>query len=282
MGASKLMYGGRVIELIVVPYDSGLRMERMGRGPQRLLEGGLAARLGADGHNVRVTTLETRCSFRVEAGVALDLSQQIADTVRAARAGGAAPIVVSGNCNTAVGTLAALGEDTGVVWFDAHGDFNTPDTSPSGFFDGMVLAMVTGRCWRGLATRVGGFVPVRDENVVLVGARDIDPDERELLAASRVTQVPAEALRADDFAPLEAALAALAGRVQKIYLHMDLDVHDPADAPANTYYAPGGPSRAQVREAVERIGARFAIAGAALAAYDPSVDPEGRTADAAI
>jgi arginase len=74
----------------------------------------------------------------------------------------------------------------------------------------------------------------------------------------------------------------LRSRVPRVYLHLDLDVHDPAEAPANTYGAADGLSRAQVLDATSRVGARFEIAAAAFAAYDPAVDPEGRTADAAI
>jgi arginase len=270
------------IEIIAVPYDSGLRMERMGCGPLRLLEGGLADRLAADGHRVGLSTLETRCRFRVEAAVAVDLQQQVAEAVRAARADGALPLVLSGNCNTAVGTVAALGAGTGVVWFDAHADFNTPETSPSGFFDGMALAITTGRCWRTLVRGVIGFQPVPDDHVVLVGARDFDPGERALLEASHVARVQTEALRPGETAALDAALDALARRVRRVYLHLDLDVHDAEETPANNYLAPDGPSRAQVLDAVERIGSRFEIAAAAFCSYDPSVDPHGRTIDAAI
>ena len=181
-----------------------------------------------------------------------------------------------------MGTLAGLGRETGAVWFDAHADLNTPETSPSGYFDGMALAMATGRCWRTLAATVPGFAPIADRDVVLVGARDIDPGERDLLAASPVTWVRAETFRRGDLATFEAALTTLHSRVRRVYLHLDLDVHDPVEAPANTYAAPDGLSRAHVLEATRRVGARFEIAAAALAAYDPGVDPDGRTADAAI
>jgi arginase len=273
---------GRDIDVIVVPYDTGLRMERMGRGPGRVLERGLLEKLTADGHRVNVTTVETRCRFRVEAQVAVDLAELVAAAVADSSRRGALPLVLSGNCNSALGTLAALGRDTGAVWFDAHGDFNTPDTSPSGYFDGMALAMATGRCWRTLAARVPGFTPTAERDVVLVGARDLDPGERDLLAGSQVAWVQADRLRAGDSAPFEAALTALSSRVRRVYLHLDLDVHDPAEAPANTYGAADGLSRSQVLDAVHRIAARFTIAAAAVAAYDPAVDPEGRTADAAV
>jgi arginase len=270
------------IEVLIVPYDTGFRLERMGRGPARLLERGLVAALSEPGHRVKVSTLETRYAFRVEAGVAVDLQRQLSDAVRAARGRGALPVVLSGNCNTAVGTLAALGRDTGAVWFDAHGDLNTPETTPSGYFDGMALAMATGRCWRTLAASVPGFAPLADRDVVLVGARDLDPGERDLLASSPLAWVRADALRAGDTAALEAALVTLRSRVSRVYLHLDLDVHDPAQTPANTYPAADGLLPAQVLDAVRRVGARFEIAAVTFAAYDPAVDPEGRTADAGV
>ena len=93
-----------------------------------------------------------------------------------------------------VGTLGGLGTGpTGVRWFDAHGDFNTPESTLGGFLDGMALAIATGRCWIGLAATVPGFTPVAEENVVLVGARDLDPAEGELLRASRVQHLPSDA-----------------------------------------------------------------------------------------
>jgi arginase len=271
-----------LVDLILVPYDTGLAGDRMGRGPSRLLEAGLVAALEQDGHRVTATALTTRSPFRVEAAVAVDLADQVAEAVRAARQRGALPLVLSGNCNAGVGTATALGTGQGIVWFDAHGDFNTPETSPSGYFDGMALAMATGRCWRTLVQRIGGFVPVPDDRVVLVGARDVDPGERELLAASAVTWVDAARLRQGDLLALDAALDALAARTSRVYLHLDLDVHDPQDAPANSYGAPGGPSRAQVLEAVAHVAARLQIAAAGLAAYDPAVDPDGRTAAAGV
>jgi arginase len=266
-----------LVDLILVPYDTGLAGERMGRGPARLLEAGLVAALEQDGHRVTTTTLTTRAPFRVEAAVAVDLADQVAQAVRAARQRQARPLVLSGNCNAGVGSAIAS-EPAGIVWFDAHGDFNTPETSPSGYFDGMALAMATGRCWRTLVQRIGGFAPIPDERVVLVGARDLDPGEHALLAASGVTWVQG----LSDLAPLDRALDALAARTPRVYLHLDLDIHDPREAPANTYAAPGGPSRAQVLEAVAHVAARLEIAAAGLAAYDPAVDPDGRTAAAGV
>src|SRR5215217_3258315 len=132
----------------------------------------------------------TEGSWVAEIGAAVDLDRQLANAVAAARARGAFPLTLAGNCISSVGTVAGLGAGpTGVLWFDAHGDFNTPETTIGGFLDGMALATVVGRCWTSLAAGVPGFVPVAEENVVLVGARDLDPAEAALLAASGVVHL---------------------------------------------------------------------------------------------
>ena len=84
--------------------------------------------------------------------------------------------MLSGNCNTAVGTIAGLdAADLSVVWFDAHADFNTPDTTNTGFTDGMGLAVTVGHCWKEMARCVPGFSAVAERDVVLAGVRAMEP-----------------------------------------------------------------------------------------------------------
>src|SRR6478735_11713834 len=106
--------------------------------------------------------------------------------VHAARTARRFPVVLSGNCLAAVGVIAGLGEGTGVIWIDAHGDFNTPQTTTRGFLDGMTLATATGKCWVELANGIEGFMPVPEDAVVLIGARDLDPGEKAALARSSI------------------------------------------------------------------------------------------------
>jgi arginase len=88
--------------------------------------------------------------------------------------------VLSGNCNSALGTLAGLNErNCGMIWFDAHGDFNTPKTTESTFLDGMGMAIAAGHCWKKLATTIPWFSPLLDSNIIHVGGRDFDRGERE-------------------------------------------------------------------------------------------------------
>src|SRR5262249_14904010 len=146
--------------LLTVPYDSARRGERMGRGPDALLAAGVAEHLRGQGRAVVVERVETADAFPLEVGTTFDLVRRLAAGVRAALAAGHFPLVLAGNCFSALGTLAGLGEEVGVAWFDCHGDFHTPETTPSGFLDGMALAGAVGLCWTKVAAAVPGFRPV--------------------------------------------------------------------------------------------------------------------------
>ncbi|HEV7589840.1 MAG TPA: arginase family protein [Longimicrobium sp.] len=263
------------VDLITVPYDSALRGVRMGAGPAHFVANGAVERRRAVAGSVRETGVEAAPGFHAEIATAFDLARATAFAVRAARGHGGLPLVLAGNCVTAVGVLASLpAETTGIVWLDAHGDLNTPETTRSGFLDGMALSIALGRCWRAMSAGVQGFAPVAEENVLLVGARDLDPAEREYLERSRVHLLtPGEARGGDALAD---ALDTLAGRVQRVYLHVDLDVHDPADGAANAFAAPGGLTAVEVQRVVREVAARVPIAAAALTAYDPEYDEDGR------
>jgi len=271
------------IDLIQVPYDSARRGERMGRGPLWLTENGAVERLRAVDGDVRETTVEARLDFRAEVGTAFELARSIALAVRSARGRGSFPLVLAGNCMASLGVLAALGTaDTGVIWFDAHGDLNTPETTESGFLDGMALATVVGRCWTRMSGSVADFVPVAEDRVALMGVRDLDDGEMRLLEHSRMLMVTGDEVRSRGEEGAMARLEALAGRVSRVYLHLDLDVHDPSEGRANQFAVDGGLTAEGVRRAVRTIAGRVPIAGASVTAYDPDHDADGRMLEIAL
>jgi arginase len=268
------------IQLLAVPYDSGNRSARMGAGPEALLNGGLREALRDDGHKVHVKIAELPTgSWHAEIQTGFELMRMLSRAVRDARDGNRLPIVLAGNCNTAVGTLAGLGAgETGVVWFDAHADFNTPETTTSGFLDGTAVAILTGRCWTQLAATVPDFSAVDDARVCLVGTREVDSLEGGLLDESGVQVVAPRQLRS----ALGKALTSINEHVDRIYIHLDLDVLDSSVASANTFAVSGGLTLADMDYALSRIGQKFRIAGIALSAYDPTADKDGAAARAAI
>jgi arginase len=177
-----------------------------------------------------------------------------------------------------VGVIAGLGADTGVLWIDAHGDFNTPQTTMSGFLDGMTLATATGRCWSELARSIEGFEPVADEAVMMLGVRDLDPSEAAALAKSGIVRLSAESLPNE----LEPRLEPLRQKVGKFYVHLDLDALDPSEGRANGYAVRGGFSNEKLQELLRLIGNRLPVAALTLAGYDPAYDPEGKVCAIAI
>ncbi|MFL5640023.1 MAG: arginase family protein [Gemmatimonadaceae bacterium] len=251
----------------------------MGAGPEALLARGLDRELRTDGHRVQVKIAELPAdSWQAEIQTAFDLmrmlSVAVGDAVRADRL----PIVLAGNCNTAIGTLAGVGPGVGVAWFDAHGDFNTPETTTTGFLDGTAVAIMTGRAWKQMAATVPGFQPVTDERVCLVGTRDLDTIERRLLAESNIDVIESGHLRSK----LRRSLRSIAQHADRVYVHLDLDVLDSSVAAANKFAVPGGLTVDDVEYALTQISDEFNIAAVTLSAYDPTADTNGAAASAAI
>ena len=274
------MEGHPDIRIIAVPYDSGHPDRRMGAGPQHLLDNGFVESLRPDGRGASITTVHHEREPPAEVATAFELQDLVSRQVRAAVEEGQLPLVLSGNCNTAaIGSLAGAGpENLGIVWFDAHGEFNTPETTTTGFIDGMGLAIAVGHCWKEMVKGVPGFSPIPEENVVMAWVRAVDVAEQERFDASGVTVVgPDAGIRA--FAD---ALDDLRSRVGRVYVHLDLDVLDAVKVGmANEYGIRGGMDEGQLEEALSMVRERFVVTAAGLASYDPSFDTGGRVLHAA-
>jgi arginase len=246
----------------------------MGRGPEHFIQNGLEQLLRDCGYEVHTDSIEAQNSFRAEIKTAFELYRILAGRVSSACENGIFPLVLSGNCSSALGTVAGIGPHRlGIIWFDSHGDFNTPETTQSGFLDGMGLAMAAGLCWGKMATSISKFSPIQGRNILHVGGRDFDAEERALFEESGGTIVGAETIRRSGMlTALVPALDALRSRISRIYLHFDLDVLDPERAPANEFAAPDGLTVSQVKESIQLIGERFTVCASGIASYDPQCD----------
>jgi arginase len=265
--------GKMEIRLLLVPYDSGQRNVRMGAGPEYLCKAGLEKHLATQGHRVDSRVIEpASVHWRAEVQTSFELMRAVAEQVRAARAAGRFPLILSGNCLAAVGVVAALGPETGVIWIYAHGDFNTPQTTMSGFLDGMTLATATGRCWVELARSIEGFEPVPETSVVLIGARDLDPGEGAALARSKMVRLSVEAAPNE----VESILQALGPTMKRFYLHLDLDALDPSEGRANSYAAKGGFTNKNLQRVLALAARNLPIEAMTIASYDPSYDSENK------
>lgn len=167
----------------------------------------------------------------------------------------ACPVVVSGDCTTALGTVAGLqraGIDAGIVWLDAHGDVQTLETTASGYLGGLPLRLLAGYRPELIATRLG-LRPVPEHRIVLAGARDLDPPEVTYLAGAQIRRSEIASLAAQDLPD------------GPLYVHLDLDVIDPAKVPGLRYPAPGGSDSAQVTSTVRMLIQTGRVAAAGLA-----------------
>ncbi len=277
------------LDVVEIPYDSGHRDRRMGAGPGHLMRHGLVDALRAIDPDVSACRLETADGFVTEIGSAFELHRAAAARVSRAVRSGAMPLVLSGNCNSAIGTLAGLqaalpGERIGVVWFDGHGDCNTPGTFTGDFLDAMGLGTLTGRCWQALAGTVPGFRPLLDRNVILVGGHGMDDGARSVLAASDIAIVsPADIRTSGASAALAPRLDVLRQRgVTRVYLHLDVDVVDAAYAPANGFAPKGGLLPDEICAVLGRVLDDFDPAAACVASYDPAFDRDDRIRDIAL
>ncbi len=191
----------------------------------------------------------------------------IADFVADTLSAGDRPVSIAGDCCSTIGVMAGLqraGVEPTLVWIDAHGDFNTWETSPSGFLGGMPLAMIVGLGEQTMPRSVG-LTPHATSKVLLSDGRDLDPGEADLLNGSDVIVVP--------------GLNDLMGMLPDgpLYVHFDADVIDAREAPAHNYPVPGGPSSQQVQNVFARLGSTGRVVAASMSAWNPDFDQDGRT-----
>ena len=261
------------IQIIQVPYDSGQRSIRAGRGPEYFLQHGIEQILRDGGHQAASYCVESQAPVTTEIGTTFELNRLLAEQVRSARTSKKFPLVLAGNCDSCLGTLAGSGQDRlGIVWFDAHGDFNTPETTVSGFLDGMGLAMATGRCWRSLLGTIPGFRPIPEANILHIGARDLDAEEAKLLQQSEIEVVTPSGGESNLRAAVGAALDKLTDKVTRIYVHVDIDVLDTGEALPNRLAVPGGLAVEVVEELIGMIKERFEICAGAITSFEPEYD----------
>jgi arginase len=264
--------------LVEVPYHAGDDGHPSSRGAQRLIEAGAVEVFAERGLAVTVERAGRETAFRDTASSSAHVNRQVAAIVQRAVASAQLPVVLAGSCNASLGVLAGFEHARcGAVWLDAHADFNTPDSTESGFFAGMSAAVIAGHCYRQYWAQIGDSTPLAEDAIAMFGIRDLSPEaERERLDRSAIQVVEWHDGRpAGD---IVAALDHLARRVRDIYLHVDFDAFAPELAPGTADEPiPGGVTLEQAETIIRATADRFRIRAATLATYAPERDRDERT-----
>jgi arginase len=264
--------------LVEVPFHAGDDGHPSSRGPQRLIEAGAAELFAERGLAVTVERAGRETAFRDTASSSAEVNRQLAAIVRSAVASAQLPVVLAGSCNACLGVLAGFEHARcGAVWLDAHADFNTPDSTASGFFAGMSAAIISGHCYCDYWAQIGDNTPLAEDTIAMFGVRDLSPRaERERLERSAVQVV--EWHDGHPGRDVFVTLDDLAGRVHDVYLHIDLDAFAPELAPGVADEpVPGGLTLEQADAIIRATADRFRIRAATLATYAPDRDREQRT-----
>lgn len=280
---------GRRVEIIGVPLDLGQAERGTDVGPAAIRYAGLRDRLVGQGHDVSdLGNLSVPTAAVVEQAQRVNtiarVTQELYEVTRASLSRGALPLVLGGDHSVAIGSVAASAEggDTGLLWIDAHGDFNTHETSPSGNVHGMPLAVVLGQGDKALVSVGAGGARLRPEDVVIVGVRQLDPGERRALRETGVLVVSMSDIDERGMSDVaEQALSSLAHR-KNLHVSFDIDVMDPHDAPGVGTPVRGGLSYREMQLLMEKIADCGRLSVLDVVEVNPMLDVRNQTAQTAV
>lgn len=281
------------LAVIGVPSSAGARRIGQERAPQSFRRVGFIERLQAAGMEVIDLGDLPEVSFQPDhqhpkaqnLQLVVDVARCVANQVEAAVHEQAFPIVLGGDCSITLGVVAGLirrEPNLGLLYFDGDLDLNTPDTTPSGIFDGMVMAHITGKGADTLA-RFGPRYPLMaEEDIVMFGynaeAGAIDAVEIEVLQQCQMTKYPVSQIRGKARESARAALSQIESKTNSILVHFDVDVVDAADFPAGDVLHPHGLSFDETMSALDVFIASPKSAGLVITEFNAERDKDGTLA----
>ena len=290
----------RRIRILGVPLDLGQSRRGVDMGPSAVRVAGLQARLEALGHvvtdggNIDVEIAETRQVGEENAKYVHEITETCGKAAQMALTTleeGITPVILGGDHSIAVGSVSGVAEfyrrrkqKVGLLWFDAHSDMNTPETSPSGNVHGMPLGALLGLGPPPLSGLFGWTPKVAPENTVLIGVRDIDATERENIRRAGVTEV--YTMRDIDErgmrAIMEQALRAAGRGAAGYHVSLDMDWIDPEDAPGVGTPVRGGATYREAHLAMEILADHGRMLSFEIVEVNPVIDEHNRTAELAV
>ena len=283
------------IDIIGVPIDLGADRRGVDMGPSAIRYAQLHHKLEAMGYNVEdkgniEVPIQETCSITDPNLKYIDcispMGRRVAGAVATSIQAGRFPLVLGGDHSLSVGSIrgAARHKKLGIIWVDAHADFNTPETTPSGNIHGMPLAALCGLGDPRLVSLWDETSPAIDpKRVAVIGARDLDPGEkRNLLEAGVMVQSMEQIDRFGMVAVLEKAIERLSREVEGIYLSFDMDALDPRHAPGVGTPVPGGLTFREAHLACEVVAETGKLVGMEIVEVNPILDVQNQTAVIAV
>ena len=269
------------VALLKMPYVGERNVPDRSRGPEYLEQGGiekLLAQHGAEVKHVSTVALSTEEAKAYGEWNRLSLADgELGKLVSEERRAGNLPIGLLANCSALPGMLAGLQHSgsnakplrVGLVFIDAHGDYNTPETTLSGMLGGMPVAISSGLCLTRMRLKAGLEPAVPGRHIVEICVRDTDPLEQDLLDRSEIQQLNLEDVRTRS-ENLHREMKRLSEATDAIYIHVDMDVLDPSEVPGHPLHVPGGPTSAELAAALTDIFRyeKVAAFGVASTPYD--------------
>ncbi len=214
------------------------------------------------------------------------VNEELAKKVSAIMAEDRFPLVFGGDHSIAIGTLAGVAkhkQNLGVIWYDAHGDLNTGDTSPSGNIHGMPLAVSLGNGHEKLTNILDYNPKIKPENVVIIGARELDAGEKEYIRESGMKVFTMHEIdRLGMTHVMEEAIAHVTDGTDGVHLSLDLDGLDPSDAPGVGTPVIGGISYRESHLAMEILAEADILTSAEFVEVNPILDERNKTANVAV
>lgn len=285
---------GVAVDVIKNPYSGARNVPELSTNPDYIHAAGLERLIAAWGGELVRPVRDIRLTESQEAAygewhrMAL-ANANFADAVREVRRDGLVTIGLQANCNDLLGMLAGLKYDAdgnarrvGLVFIDAHGDFNTPETTLSGMLGGMPVAIAAGHALHNLRKTAGLAQPLPMSHIVWGGVRDLDPLEAERFAEYEARQFSVRDIR-ERSAHLAQSINELASRVDAIYVHVDMDVLDPAEVPGHDLAVSDGPSSRELAAAIALMFENPKTAALGIASTPAfNLDPRGVSRQAAL
>jgi arginase len=287
------------IKIIGVPMDLGAGRRGVDMGPSAIRIAGLnqaIALLGCDvtdAGNLHVAPPESLAQASVRARYLPEIAaacEELAERVEAALEENALPVILGGDHSVAIGSVAGLAsfyrkrnQKVGIVWLDAHTDINTPESSPSGNIHGMPLAAILGHGANRL-TNIAGFAPkVLPENTAIIGARSVDPGERELIKSLDVRVFTMSECDDRGFSTVMAEAVEIASHnTAGFHVTMDMDFIDPFYAPGVGTPERGGATYRESHLAMEKLADSGRVLSVELTEVNPVYDIANQTAQLAV